>query len=984
MKYKVGDIEFEIPKCPDPTKARNYGLPIEEQYWRREGFPEDWEFMSADDKWDFIAEDYRRKEEGFFFWNEGELTYITGDHFFHLEWWNGGIDDNDGYFGFRIADMEDFYFWEYCKQDPNCYGYMAVEGRRGGKALDINTEIPTTKGWKLMYEIKAGDYVFGSDGKPTKVAFISDIQYKRKCYNVKFSDGSEIVADGDHRWLAWDKSNRKHLTTPNRNVSPKVVTTSEMLAQLRTPSGESNWSIENCKPVNYSTKELKIPPYIFGLWLGDGSSHYSKLTNIDEEIIKAWIDYGTSVGMQMVKDDDITYMLTSGKGGRTNHFMNMLRHYSVLKNKHIPVDYLQSSVEDRKELLQGLMDTDGCKHKGSASLEYCSKSHQLISGVKELVESLGYKCTLTSKLNKKYNKTYYYIKFGVYGDDVFRLKRKQESVKKIRTGGWRTNHRYIVDIVPVETRPVKCIQVDNKNHTYLCGRNFVVTHNTERGLSKGYNLTTLGANRRMFIQSFTESDAKERLFIDTVVRSWRHIPSVLKPKDEGIKEPKKRLRFISRAGLRKDSVSKSLDSSIQFVAAKDSSLQGKKVSFVFPDEPASWDKIDLIKWWGITKKAMELGGKVRGKAILPATLENMNPIGGAAFWKLWNQSNFNKRDDNGRTESGLYRLFRPADENFELYINKYGKCDKEKARKFILNERATKTDESLINLIRQHPLSEEEAFGAISSSFWEEDVSAFLEEIKKNIVEAEFYGERKMVVATGDDTSLIETSDPNCYIEVFEDVQPNVQYCVGFDGSGSDNETGDEGGSDTAFVIMKKFESPRNNNYTDVANFTYRPKKMETVYNILFNLCKHYNKYGRLEILGETNAGQGAAVKSFFANRGGENMMAKQPKNIGFNKTKKTDKYWIYRTEDVIEVQKTLAHIFVRVYGMNMRSLRLVESLLRLGKDNQDLGDAWLMAILLMGDVTAEAKTYVPLPQRRKVRKLERSNGKLQYIWQEI
>jgi len=640
MKYKVGDIEFEIPKCPDPTKARNYGLPIEEQYWRRDGFPEDWEFLSADDKWDFIAEDHRRKEEGFFFWNEGELTYITGDHFFHLEWWNGGIDDNDGYFGFRIADMEDFYFWEYCKQDPNCYGYMAVEGRRGGK--------------------------------------------------------------------------------------------------------------------------------------------------------------------------------------------------------------------------------------------------------------------------------------------------------------------------------------------------------TERGLSKGYNLTTLGANRRMFIQSFTESDAKERLFIDTVVRSWRHIPSVLKPKDEGIKEPKKRLRFISRAGLRKDSVSKSLDSSIQFVAAKDSSLQGKKVSFVFPDEPASWDKIDLIKWWGITKKAMELGGKIRGKAILPATLENMNPIGGAAFWKLWNQSNFNKRDDNGRTESGLYRLFRPADENFELFINKYGKCDKEKARKFILNERATKTEESLINLIRQHPLSEEEAFGAISSSFWEEDVSAFLEEIKKNIIEAEFYGERKMVVATGDDTSLIETSDPNCYVEVFEDVQPNVQYCVGFDGSGSDNETGDEGGSDTAFVIMKKFESPRNNNYTDVANFTYRPKKMETVYNILFNLCKHYNKYGRLEILGETNAGQGAAVKSFFANRGGENMMAKQPKNIGFNKTKKTDKYWIYRTEDVIEVQKTLAHIFVRVYGMNMRSLRLVESLLRLGKDNQDLGDAWLMAILLMGDVTAEAKTYVPLPQRRKVRKLERSNGKLQYIWQEI
>lgn len=640
MKYKVGDIEFEIPKCPDPTKARNYGLPIEDQYWRREGLPENWEFISIDEKSDFISEDIRRREEGFFFWNKGVLTYITGDHYNHLEWWNGGIDDNDGYFGYREADREDFYFWQYCKEDPQCYGYMSVEGRRGGK--------------------------------------------------------------------------------------------------------------------------------------------------------------------------------------------------------------------------------------------------------------------------------------------------------------------------------------------------------TERGLSKGYNMVTLGANRRMFIQSFTESDAKERLFIDTVVRSWRTIPSFLKPKDEGIKEPKKRLRFISRSGLKKDSVVKSLNSSISYVAAKEHSLQGKKPSFIFPDEPASWDKVDLLAWWGITKKAMELGGKIRGKAVLTATLENMSPIGGAAYWTLWEQSNFNKRDSNGRTDSGLYKLFRPADENFELFIDKYGFCDKEKARAFILNERATKTSESLIKLIRQHPLTEEEAFGVVSSSFWEEDVEAFLGEIKRNIIESEFYGEHKMIVSVGGDTNFIQTTDPKCYIEVFEDVKPNVRYCVGFDGSASDNETGKEDGSDVAFVVMKMFESPRNNNYTDVANFTFRPKKMETVYNILFLLCQHYNKYGMLEILGETNAGQGAAVKSYFANRGGEKMMARQPKNVGFNSTKKTEKYWIYRTEDVIEVQKTLAHIFIRVYGMNLRSLRLIDSLLKLGKKNEDLGDSWLMAILLMGDVTAEAKTYVPLPTKRKVRKLERINGKLQYSWSEL
>ena len=82
-------------------------------------------------------------------------------------------------------------------------------GRKNGKALSINTKIPTPNGYTTMGDLKVGDEVFDKDGNITRVTFATPIMYNHKCYEVTFSDGEKIIADEEHNWLVdrWHKNN---------------------------------------------------------------------------------------------------------------------------------------------------------------------------------------------------------------------------------------------------------------------------------------------------------------------------------------------------------------------------------------------------------------------------------------------------------------------------------------------------------------------------------------------------------------------------------------------------------------------------------------------------------------------------------------------------------------------------------------------------------------------------------------------------------
>src|SRR5690242_3479929 len=85
-----------------------------------------------------------------------------------------------------------------------------LAGRLEGKALAVDTPIPTPHGWRTMGDLRVGDAVFGADGSPCRVLAATEVMLGRPCYEVAFSDGQTIIADATHQWVTITKSARKH------------------------------------------------------------------------------------------------------------------------------------------------------------------------------------------------------------------------------------------------------------------------------------------------------------------------------------------------------------------------------------------------------------------------------------------------------------------------------------------------------------------------------------------------------------------------------------------------------------------------------------------------------------------------------------------------------------------------------------------------------------------------------------------------------
>ena len=84
--------------------------------------------------------------------------------------------------------------------DASVESVVIMSSSQVGKALALDTPIPTPAGWSTMGEIRVGDVIFDETGAPCRVAAATDVMFERPCYRVRFSDGSSIIADADHLW----------------------------------------------------------------------------------------------------------------------------------------------------------------------------------------------------------------------------------------------------------------------------------------------------------------------------------------------------------------------------------------------------------------------------------------------------------------------------------------------------------------------------------------------------------------------------------------------------------------------------------------------------------------------------------------------------------------------------------------------------------------------------------------------------------------
>lgn len=240
---------------------------------------------------------------------------------------------------------------------------------------------------------------------------------------------------------------------------------------------------------------------------------------------------------------------------------------------------------------------------------------------------------------------------------------------------------------------------------------------TECILADEYNQATLTKTDSLFgMNSISSTEARNNLFKSRIMRSHKRIPNYLKPVSN---ETKSKREITSELTFKGESLGdgkykRALNNVIDHRPTLVSAYQGKRPAYIFFDEPGSVEEISLIDWWTTVKQQLALGPTIFGKCFLPTTLESMNPKGAPEFKEIWYKSDITKRSKNNRTESGLYKYFKPFYKGMEGFIDEYGDDMVAEAKQYLENELENADANGKIKLKRQYPSNEEEMFYVIN------------------------------------------------------------------------------------------------------------------------------------------------------------------------------------------------------------------------------------------------------------------------------
>lgn len=356
-----------------------------------------------------------------------------------------------------------------------------------GKAQPLDAKILTPRGWTTMGKLKVGDRVVGSDGCETFVEAIYP-QGVKDIYRITFKDGSYTECCEEHLWAV-------NTTTRRFRNNPHIIKQlKDLQNDLFFDNGNAKYFIPMVSPVKFDLTYIPLDPYFLGLLIGDGSLTLNTpaITSADDEILDAIRDCLPD-GIRLIRSGTYGYNI-SGERPKANPITESLRLLGLMGksayDKFIPDSYKYNTVSIRVSLLQGLMDTDGSISKNH--MEYSTSSEQLAKDVQEIVESLGGKAVMTTRIpsfkyknEKRFGAQSWRLHISLPNDiQPFRLKRK--------IANWEPKTKYIparpiVSIEHVGQKEAQCIRVSASDHLYVTDR-FVVTHNTFQSIALTYHL----------------------------------------------------------------------------------------------------------------------------------------------------------------------------------------------------------------------------------------------------------------------------------------------------------------------------------------------------------------------------------------------------------------------------------------------------------------------------------------------------------------
>lgn len=350
---------------------------------------------------------------------------------------------------------------------------VIIAGRAGeGKCLKKGTLVIMHDGsMKKVEDIVVGDKLMGVDSQPrTVIGLSSGIDM---LYTIKQNRAQDYTVNSNHILSLKQSAGEfglKHGDIVNINIRDYLKLSKHRQRNLK------GYKVG----VEFQKKDLPVAPYFLGLWLGDGTSAKPSITTNDSEVVEYIYNYAKSMGMTVSCENKTS---TSAVSYRVNGGMlSLLRdNLGVLKNKHIPFDYLTSGREDRLQLLAGIIDTDGSVTHGG--YEITQKNRELLKQVKWLADSLGFR---TSKLKEKictikstgFSGSYYRITIhGQMSEIPVKINRK-----KIAYADKRIDQRVTgIEVVEDGVGEYYGFEVDQDGLFLL--EDFTVTHNSALALS---------------------------------------------------------------------------------------------------------------------------------------------------------------------------------------------------------------------------------------------------------------------------------------------------------------------------------------------------------------------------------------------------------------------------------------------------------------------------------------------------------------------
>lgn len=451
---------------------------------------------------------------------------------------------------------------------------IVLSSRQSGKALALDTPIPTPNGFVNIGDLKDGDDIYGLDGKIYNVTKAHDVLYDKECYNVIFDNGEEIIADAEHLWYTQTKTDRKR----KYDKSGSVKTTKDIFDTLIDTNGEPIHRIPMClNGIDYSKKELPIAPYVLGLWLGDGATDGSRITigkRDIEDTIKILQNNEQFKILKVQEDKRGVFALNlTNEKRKIDSLHTILRINGLLGNKHIPESYFLCSREQRLELLMGLMDSDGyITTKGHAY--FYNTNLKLVKEVQKLITSLGYKVFYKEKIAKING-----VECGLVGSVYFKPRemvvklpfkadRLRNNISKISESN-RNQFHYIKNVKKVDSVPVRCITVNSPDSLYLCGNTLIPTHNTTTITIYALWIVCFQSDKRITIVANKESTAKE--IFERIKMAFEQLPVWMKP---------------SVKSWRKDGFQLANDSAIRISTTSSAGPRGSTSNLLIIDEMA--------------------------------------------------------------------------------------------------------------------------------------------------------------------------------------------------------------------------------------------------------------------------------------------------------------------------------------------------------------------------------------------------------------